>query len=204
MSVLVDCLGLGPNERMQPTEPSARQLMCKAFGGRVVRARCSRAGRRRRARWKCGIMQQELLKSESTMPMMIVAFGFPFPFAPRMDELRAHLGAEIGRRRAGESNVEIQVDTDQFLDRSRYREAGLADYVSFCSMDIIALVYVEKTCLSMGGTSVRFASGKAQHITIPEWAKTPWVALGSLTKLRIHLGTIRLSHEHGSHASGGA
>jgi len=108
------------------------------------------------------------------MPMMLMAYRFEHGAPDRATFLR-----DVTR--------ELGPATERVLEDV----AATADRVSWCSMDVVAMVYAARVCERAGGVAIDF-KGEDVPVTLPAWSSVPWTRYSAWRRLRIRFGRIRL------------
>ena len=103
---------------------------------------------------------------------------FSFATAPDPEVWLARLRAEVGARRAGPRNVELEWGP----------AAGAGAALMVLSMDPVALTYAGKVSLALGGERLTMDGAPW---AVPAWAQRRWVDVPWLRRARIWIGPTR-------------
>lgn len=107
------------------------------------------------------------------MAMAMMSFHFDEPLDHT--QWRALLKAQVGRWRADEHNIELSPSDDHII--------------SLLTQDMVAMVYGAKVMLALGGRHLPMTFGEpATTWRPPDWAKTPWVKLPLLRRIKLWIG----------------
>ena len=119
--------------------------------------------------------------------VLVVRFGV----LPSKDVIASRVRDEVGEETTGELEIDWRYEPKK-LREAAYRGDLPTSAVSFTSIDLIALIYVRKICVALGGIPIDPVSGDPQSTETPAWARLPWVLLNPLERLRIRLRVLHL------------